>query len=322
MTLKQHHALEPDDFPYFNYRRMTFSLAIAAGGSIWLSGNTAARYDAAKGGMVVEGDVVAQASLIHGKMQAALGAANKSLSDIYRIVRYVTPAALPDLARLDLAQAKVFDPAMSVATVVVHSLLRKEALIEIEGVATGSGGEKLTCLPSVFATSASEAAAAVGETLAARSIAERAVLRRMEYATPSTHGMRASAQTLQILMPRVMRADASIQVDLTAASADPSRVRIVCLQGDPRAGDIVGQCRDIYMRLKTELAAMGADLSAIVKTTEFIVPAALAGYRETGAVRRELFAPPYPAATGVLCAALPDKGAVIALEATAVLEAP
>ena len=38
-------ALEPDDYPFFDYRRFTFSLGIAAGASVWLSGSTAVRFD-------------------------------------------------------------------------------------------------------------------------------------------------------------------------------------------------------------------------------------------------------------------------------------
>jgi len=57
-------ALEPADYPFFDYRRFTFSLGIAAGGSIWLSGSTAVRFDAARKAMVVDGDLVAQARVI------------------------------------------------------------------------------------------------------------------------------------------------------------------------------------------------------------------------------------------------------------------
>ena len=62
--------LEPDDYPFFDYRRFSFSLGIAAAGRIWLSGSTAVRFEP-PAGMVVKGDLVAQASVIHDKMAGA-----------------------------------------------------------------------------------------------------------------------------------------------------------------------------------------------------------------------------------------------------------
>jgi enamine deaminase RidA (YjgF/YER057c/UK114 family) len=55
-----------------------------------------------------------------------------------------------------------------------------------------------------------------------------------------------------------------------------------------------------------------------VKTTEFVTPEGLGDYRKTAEVRREVFAPPFPAATGVVCEGLPAPGAQIAVEAVAV----
>ena len=45
------------------------------------------------------------------------------------------------------------------------------------------------------------------------------------------------------------------------------------------------------------LAQAGSGLDAVVKTTEFVTPAALGAYRGTAEIRRQIFAPPYPAAT-------------------------
>jgi enamine deaminase RidA (YjgF/YER057c/UK114 family) len=56
----------------------------------------------------------------------------------------------------------------------------------------------------------------------------------------------------------------------------------------------------------------------VVKTTEFVTPEGLGGYRKTAEVRREVFTPPFPAATGVVCEGLAKVGARIAVEAVAV----
>ena len=67
-------ALEPADYPFFDYRRFTFSLGIVAGENIWLSGSTAVRFDAARKSMVVDGDLVEQARVIFDKMRLTLAA--------------------------------------------------------------------------------------------------------------------------------------------------------------------------------------------------------------------------------------------------------
>ena len=78
------------------------------------------------------------------------------------------------------------------------------------------------------------------------------------------------------------------------------------------------QCRDVYARLREQLAAAGSGLEWVVKTTEYVTPAGLDGYRGTADVRREVFADPYPAATGVVCDALMTPGAQIAIEVVAI----
>ncbi len=82
-------------------------------------------------------------------------------------------------------------------------------------------------------------------------------------------------------------------------------------------GDIVGQTRYIYDKLARLLAAAGGGLEHVVETTEYITTAE--NYRGTAAVRREVFRPPYPTATGVIVAGLLRPGALIEISAVAVL---
>ena len=84
-------------------------------------------------------------------------------------------------------------------------------------------------------------------------------------------------------------------------------------------GDIVGQTRYIYEKFAALLSGAGAGLEHIVETTEYIVTTD--GYRGTADVRREVFRPPYPAATGVIVAGLLRPGALIEISAVAVLPA-
>jgi enamine deaminase RidA (YjgF/YER057c/UK114 family) len=130
-------ALEPTDYPFFDYRRFTFSLGIAAAGQVWLSGSTAVRFDEERKAMVVTGDLLAQASVIYEKMRKTLSADSLALSNVNRMTQYVTLAAVADLARLEELRRSIFAGSMPiVSTVVIKSLLRTEALIEIEGVAS------------------------------------------------------------------------------------------------------------------------------------------------------------------------------------------
>lgn len=231
-------ALEPADYPYFDYRRFTFSLGIEAEGQVWLSGSTAVRFDAATKSMALDGDLFGQCGVVFDKMQKTLAAREMSLSDITRMTQYVTSAALPDVARLeDFRREKLRNAAPIVSTVVVKSLLREAALIEIECIASQK-------------------------------------------------------------------------------RAQPACI-VVSAEGDPGAGDVVGQCRDAYDRLGALLGKVDADFDTVVKTTEFITPDAVPDYRRTADVRRDIFSPPYPAATGVICGRLARPGCQIFVEATA-----
>lgn len=82
-------------------------------------------------------------------------------------------------------------------------------------------------------------------------------------------------------------------------------------------GDIVGQTRYVYEKFARLLAAAGAGLEHVVETTEYIVTTE--NYRGTADVRRAIFRPPYPTATGVIVAGLLREGALIEISAVAVL---
>ena len=82
-------------------------------------------------------------------------------------------------------------------------------------------------------------------------------------------------------------------------------------------GDIAGQTRYILEKFGRLLSAAGATYANIVETTEYITTTH--NYRDTAAVRREFFRPPYPVATGIIVAGLLREGALIEISATAIL---
>jgi enamine deaminase RidA (YjgF/YER057c/UK114 family) len=83
------------------------------------------------------------------------------------------------------------------------------------------------------------------------------------------------------------------------------------------AGDIVAQTRYIYRRMGEILAAAGAGFADVVKTTDYIITTE--SYRATADVRREVFGDRFPAATGVIVAGLLRPGALIEIDAIAVV---
>ena len=84
-------------------------------------------------------------------------------------------------------------------------------------------------------------------------------------------------------------------------------------------GDIVVQTRHIFRKFETILAAAGATFDNIVETTDYFLT--LEDYDKTAEVRRAVFRPPYPAATGVQVAGLIRPDALIEIKAIAVLDA-
>jgi enamine deaminase RidA (YjgF/YER057c/UK114 family) len=87
------------------------------------------------------------------------------------------------------------------------------------------------------------------------------------------------------------------------------------------AGNLVEQTRQIYVNASEILRVAGASMDAVVKTVDYIVPAAMDDYQLTRLVRLEFFSPPYPAATGVVVHSLLRKGMLIEIEFWAAAEA-
>jgi len=243
-------AITPGRFPWYDYRHYTFSLGLRVGGRSWLSGHTASEHDPATGKMVVRGDMAGQARTAYEKIAAILEGAGQSLADVVRVVEYVTERGLARYAEAAAVRAEVLGASRpAVNTVLVRSLLRPEALIELEATADaarGAGG--IVYLPSILPLDDR------GEVIG--------------------------------------------------------------------AGDVVAQARAVYERARDLLAPLGLGLDRVVKTLDYVTPAALAGYKATGRVRREFLGPVYPAAAGIIMPRLPHPGALIQVDVIASREAP
>lgn len=321
-------ALEPDEYPFFDYRRLTFSLGVTARGLTWLSGTTAAQIDAAAGKVRVTGDLQEQARLTFRKLEVALAAGGLTLADIVRVQRYVVPSVVDQLGALDELQANLLDGrSPAVGTAIVTRLLRSEALIEIEVIAASREG----AWPLAYSSADGETAEAAYRGALGKAKAELSqdvrLLRTTTFTTPGlmdgptgrqgqATGQQGEAR-VAVTVPRLVHRRAGAQCDMVAGAPDVELPVYVSAVGVPSAGGIVEQCRQAYSALGAQLAARGLGLSSIVKTTEFVTVEALGDYVRTAGIRRELFERPYPAATGLVCSSLPT-GAAITIDAVAV----
>lgn len=152
-----------------------------------------------------------------------------------------------------------------------------------------------------------------------------------------------------ILMPRLMHPDALIQYDFIASRDVPEAVnpdwsryekltyspgvragRLLFLSGqgalDPESnevqfdGDVVAQAGYTYGNILKVVEAAGGGPQHVVKTIEYVTPAALANYRGVAAVRSRLLSEPLPASTGLVCEALLRPEMLIEVDPFAVLD--
>ncbi len=82
-------------------------------------------------------------------------------------------------------------------------------------------------------------------------------------------------------------------------------------------GDVAAQTRAIFERASQVLKSFGLTMENVVKTVDYINPAALPDYKSTGRVRRDYLAPVYPAATGIIMPRVSHPGAMIQVDFTA-----
>jgi len=138
-------------------------------------------------------------------------------------------------------------------------------------------------------------------------------------------GARPAVNT--VCVNRLLRPEALIELEVVAAKGPAGRATAVdgivyCASQLPlddagrvvAEGDLVAQTRAVYERAGRALRAAGLTWDRVTKTIDYIVPAGLRAYRETGQVRREHLGPVYPAAAGIVMERLAHPGALIQLD--------
>jgi enamine deaminase RidA (YjgF/YER057c/UK114 family) len=112
--------------------RFTFSPAVRVGNLVFLSGTTATDD---QGSIVGPGDIVVQTRQIFHKFSVILESVGGSLANIVETTDYVL--SLDDYKKTAQLRRELFKgpPWPSATGVVVSGLVRKDALIEIKGIA-------------------------------------------------------------------------------------------------------------------------------------------------------------------------------------------
>jgi enamine deaminase RidA (YjgF/YER057c/UK114 family) len=373
-------AIKPADFPWFDYSRYSFSLGLKSASGTYLSGHTGSEYDPAEKRIVVRGGMGDQVRTAYAKIGAILEAAGLGYGDVVRVVEYLRPEGIERYAEAAAARAEVFGRHQPVVnTVPVKSLLRPEALIEIEVTASPSRAREsagTVFLPSVQPVDDRGNILGAGDVVAqARAIFERAgrmlaalglgfdrVVKTLDYITPAALASYKGTGRVRkehlgpvypgaagILMPRLMHPEALIQYDFIATRDTPVVVnpgwtryqkltyspavragKLLFMSGqgslDPATervlfdGDVVAQAEYTYANILKVLEAAGGGPQHLVKTIEYVTPAALARYREVAGVRAKLLREPFPASTGLVCEALLRPEMQIEVDPFAVLE--
>lgn len=187
-----HPAIVPDQFPWLDTTRYSFSPGIAAAGAAWLAGQTGGVYDAEANRINVPPDPREQARIAWDKIAAVLGDTIPGLGSCSEVVEYLTVDGLAARDLVDAAMPSVID--RDVATIVVASLLRPGAVVEVEVVA-GSPPDTVR-LPQIgpFADDGSLVAAGdlVGQ---CEFVLERAVDALGEHGLDAEHVVRTVQQT-------------------------------------------------------------------------------------------------------------------------------
>lgn len=123
----------PKKWPSENWQS-TWVPGVQAGNVIYVSGITATDIDGRPVGL---GDFKVQAERCLEKLRDVLGRAGGTLADVVKLTTYLTPEADAEAVRayFDIRAAYFGPHGPASSGVTVHSLLRKEYLLEIDAIA-------------------------------------------------------------------------------------------------------------------------------------------------------------------------------------------
>ncbi len=188
--------------------------------------------------------------------------------------------------------------------------------------------------------------AKIGAILEAGGLSYADVTRVVEYVKPEGIERYAEANAVRseifrshqpvvctVPVKALLRPDAYIEIEVTASSLPGKRetagvVFLPTVQPVDEAGNIIGagdvvaQARAIFEKAGKMLAALGVGFDRVVKTCDYLAPAALAAYKGTGRVRKDHLGPVYPGAAGIIMPRLVHPEALIQYDFIATRDAP
>ncbi|MGH9109629.1 MAG: RidA family protein [Acidimicrobiales bacterium] len=251
-------AIEPSEFPWFEYRHYSFSLGLTHSTGIYLSGHSASEHDPGSGHMVVRGSMADQARTAYAKIAALLEAAGSGLEHVTHLVENVTVDGLASYGEAAAVREEVFaGTSPVVSTVVVRRLLRPEALLEVEVTAAPPSGRPdsidtgVVVLPTLLPLDDGGDVVSPGDlTGQTDRVLERAaemlgavglgldhVVKTLDFTTPATRTTYPKTGRVRrdrlgpvypgaagILMPRLAHPDALLALEVTASRHDPVAV--------------------------------------------------------------------------------------------------
>ncbi|MBI4234205.1 MAG: hypothetical protein HY686_07185 [Chloroflexi bacterium] len=129
--------VDPAKFPWLDLRRYTFSMGAEKNGIVYLAGETASAYDPKEGKVLCKGDLLEQTKVIYEKLGVVLEAAGLSFENVVKTVDYINPVALPQYRQTGEIRRQYLgsNPVVVSTGICVHSLLRPDALLEVNAVA-------------------------------------------------------------------------------------------------------------------------------------------------------------------------------------------
>ncbi|WFU31418.1 RidA family protein [Bradyrhizobium brasilense] len=246
--------IHPGHFPWYDYKRYSFSLGLKTSAGAYLSGHTASEYQPASRRMVVRGGMTEQVRTVYAKVAAILEGGGLGPGDVTRIVEYVRPEGIERYAEAAAVRQELFDGYQPVVnTVPVKSLLRPDAFIEIEVTAAAAPGVApgAVFLPSVQPVDDQGKIIGAGDLVAqTRVVYDRAarmlsalglgldrVVKTATYITPRAlpdyeNTVQARHERLgpvfpaavDIVMPRLLHPQAMVQCDFIATHETPVAV--------------------------------------------------------------------------------------------------
>lgn len=125
-------SINPKEFKWFDYERYTFSLGLTLDGSLYISGHSASEFDYDNKKIVVKGGMREQVNTALDKIECILKTAGASLSDATHVTENITIKGLDYYSEYEKVRIERLPKNINKQLLVVDSLLRPDALIELE----------------------------------------------------------------------------------------------------------------------------------------------------------------------------------------------